>query len=371
MNPHKSVLEKRTRNLVSTLQTRDLDCAAVIPGANFYYLTGVHFHLMERPTVLFVSSDGSLHAVIPELEKGKWQAEGPECETVYWQDSDGFEHAFETVARSLHARKIGVEGQLMRVFESDALRAAFLNTTLTDAHHAISSIRLHKDESEISLLQRAIAISESALQKTIERVTSGMSEREIANRLKSLMLDEGADGFSFEPIALSGGMSADPHGTSSEERRLEPGDALLIDFGASFGGYNADITRTFFCRHVSDRHRAIYETVLAANAHGREIAGNAISAGVLDDRVTDVLRQSPFADMILHKTGHGLGLDVHEAPQIMTGSDAMLEPGMVFTIEPGLYRSGEIGVRIEDNLVIETGGNRTLTSFPRELTLIG
>jgi Xaa-Pro aminopeptidase len=385
MNPIQPVAEKRIQNLVSVLKDGGLDCAAVIPGANFYYLTGIHFHLMERPTVLFVSADGSLHAVMPELEKGKWQAEGPECETVYWQDSDGFADAFDKVARSMHARKIGVEGQLMRVFESHALQTAFPNITITDAHQAISSIRLLKDETEIALLQRAITISESALQRTIDGVLPGMSEKEIANRLKSLMLEEGADGFFFDPIVLSGGMAADPHGTPSEERKLSPGDAVLIDFGAAYGGYSADITRTFFCKSVSDGHQEIYEAVLAANARGRELASDKIDAGTLDDRVTDVLRQSPFADMILHKTGHGLGLDVHEAPQIMTGNDAMLEPGMVFTIEPGLYnepgmvftiepglyKAGEIGVRIEDDVVIETGGSRSLSSFPRELTLIG
>ena len=154
-------------------------------------------------------------------------------------------------------------------------------------------------------------------------------------------------------------------------RRSRPGDALLIDFGAKIEGFSADITRTFFCEHVDDRHAEIYETVRAANALGRRMAAPGVTAHELDTAVTDVLRASPFADMIVHKTGHGLGLDVHEAPQVMVGNHRKLEPGFVITIEPGLYGAGDVGVRIEDDVTITEDGARSLTSFPRELRLIG
>ena len=138
-------------------------------------------------------------------------------------------------------------------------------------------------------------------------------------------------------------------------RRSGPGDALLIDFGAKIEGFSADITRTFFCEHVDDRHAAIYETVRQANALGRRMAGPGVTAHELDTAVTGVLRASPFADMIVHKTGHGLGLDVHEAPQVMVGNRQRLEPGFVITIEPGLYGAGDVGVRIEDDVTITEG----------------
>jgi Xaa-Pro aminopeptidase len=184
------------------------------------------------------------------------------------------------------------------------------------------------------------------------------------------MLANGAHGFAFEPLVLAAGNAANPHGVPGD-RPLRPGDALLIDFGASFDGYNADITRTFFCQHVSDEHARIYETVLAANGHGRAIAGPDLTAHDLDMAVTGVLAASPFAGLIVHKTGHGLGMDVHEAPQIMRGNHKPLVPGTVFTIEPGLYRPGDVGVRIEDNVVTLPGGARSLTGFGRDLTLVG
>lgn len=366
-----SVLAERRERLAATLGENGLDAAALVPGPSFYYLTGIHFHLMERPTVLFVGADGRMHGVIPSLEKARWQAGLPDADTEYWQDSEGSGGAFSRIAARMKAERLGVEGQRMRVFESDLLRAHFGEATVRDAQASIAGIRLLKDAREIECQKKAIAISEAALRATIEQVRAGMSEREIQQRLLIAMLEAGAEGFAFEPIVLTGAMSADPHGEPSGERRLKTGDALLIDFGAAHGGYSADLTRTFFCGHVSDEHRAIYETVKQANAEGRARSAPGITAHDLDAATTDVLRASPFADLIVHKTGHGLGLDVHEAPHIMEGNHQDLLPGMVFTVEPGLYRAGDIGVRIEDNVLLTQDGSVSLSGFDRELTIIG
>jgi Xaa-Pro dipeptidase len=363
--------DARRQKLLAAMETSDAEAVAIVPGANFYHLTGAHFHLMERPTVLFVTRAGALHAVIPELEKARWQALAPEVETDYWQDSDGFDAAFASVARRLNASRIGVEGQRMRVFEAEALRRAFRDTPVLDAHAAISSIRLHKDEAEIAAMEKAIAISETALAATLESVRPGMSEWDVRGRLLAAMLAEGADGAAFDPIVLAGGAAADPHGSPSAERVLTKGDPLLIDFGAAWGGYNADITRTFFVGEASARHRAVYEAVLAANEKGRAIARPGLTMDELDRTVTGVLVEAGFADLVVHKTGHGLGQEVHEAPQVMKGNLQPAEPGMVVTIEPGLYRTDDVGVRIEDDVLITGDGCRSLSAFPRELTLVG
>jgi Xaa-Pro dipeptidase len=259
----------------------------------------------------------------------------------------------------------------MRVFEAEAILAAFAGARIIDAHAAISRMRLHKDEAEVVALRRAIAISEAALSATLAQAAAGMSETDFRQKLMAEMLAGGADGFSFDPIVLSGGASADPHGTPSPDRRLEKGQPLLIDFGAHWGGYAADITRTVFVGSASPAHRDIYEAVRAANALGRGIAAPGMTLDTLDRRVTESLRASGFPDLVLTKTGHGLGLDVHEAPQVMIGNLQVMEPGMVFTIEPGLYRPGDIGVRIEDDVVVTANGAESLTGFERALTLIG
>ena len=151
-------------------------------------------------------------------------------------------------------------------------------------------MRLHKDADEIAALRRAIAISETALSATLAAAAAGMSETDFRARLLAEMLAAGADGPSFDPIVLAGPASADPHGSPSPDRRLEAGQPLLIDFGAAWGGYFADITRTFFVGSASPEHRDIYEAVRAANALGREIAAPGMTLDALDRRVTESLR---------------------------------------------------------------------------------
>jgi Xaa-Pro dipeptidase len=365
------LFDERTQRLCAGLRRANLEAAAVVPGANFYYLTGVHFHLMERPTVLFVAADRSRHAVIPALERARWRAAMPDVDTLYWQDSDGFDAAFQLLARRFAPQRLGVEGQRIRFFESECLRRHFVGSALIDAHEIIASMRLCKDAAEIAAMRRAIEISERAWLKTVAEVKRGMSEAAVKQMLLGAMLAEGADGAAFDPIVLSGAAAADPHGAASGERMIGRGDALLFDFGAAWGGYNADITRTIFIETVSEEDRAIYEAVEAANELGRRIAAPGKSLDSVDRSVTDKLRSGGFPELIVHKTGHGLGLDVHEAPQVMIGNDQLLEPGMVITIEPGLYREGKVGVRIEDDVLIVPDGAVSLTSLDRSLLLVG
>jgi Xaa-Pro dipeptidase len=361
----------RLARLRAAMDREDLDAVALVPGANFYFLTGASFHLMERPTLVVVPREGPLFAVMPVLEGSRWQAAAPDASTSYWQDSDGYDGAFAELAGRIAPARIGVEGQRMRVFEAEALQRAFPQAKIVDAHAAISHMRLHKDASEVEALRRAIEISEAALAATIAGAAAGMSETDFRGRLVAEMLAAGADGLSFDPIVLAGGASADPHGTPSPDRRLERGQPLLVDYGAAWGGYLADVTRTFFVGSASPEHRDIYAAVLAANELGRSIAAPPMTLDTLDRRVTASLRDSGFADLVLTKTGHGLGLDVHEAPQVMIGNMTAMEPGMVFTIEPGLYRDGDVGVRIEDDVLVTPDGVDSLTSFDRSLTLIG
>jgi Xaa-Pro dipeptidase len=269
----------------------------------------------------------------------------------------------------MKVKRLGVEGQKMRVFEELALLMSLPDARIVDAHQVISAMRLKKDEDEIALLRRAIVLSEHALEATLAAVKVGVSEREIEKRLLQEMYAAGAEGLAFSPIVVAGAQAAEPHGHAGDYR-IRPGDTLLFDFGGAAGGYNADITRTFFVGEPPPEGRALYDTVYAANQLGREFARPGVPAGAVDDAVLSFLEKSPFVEGDLIKTGHGLGLDVHEAPQIMRGNDTVLEPGMVFTIEPGLYLEGRRGVRIEDDVVVTETGIESLTTFPRELRVL-
>lgn len=362
-----SALPNRRARAAELMRRAGLSAAAFVPGPNLVYLTGVHLHLMERPTIFVLCPDGGSHALMPALEREKWHAAMAEADTIYWDDADGPEAAFAALAERLGAGvALGVEGLRMRAAEYRALARHFGPDALADADSALAELRLLKDSREIDDLRRAIAISEAALGEVYDAGIGGQSERQISARLKASMLSHGATGFAFEPIVLSGGAAANPHGDTSG-RVVAPGDVLLIDFGASYGDMHADITRTVFCGHATDAHAAVYETVLAANHAGREAVQAGRPVGDVDAAATDRLQASPFADLILHKTGHGLGREVHEAPAVMRSNRELQRDGMVFTVEPGLYRPNDIGVRIEDNVVVTETGHDCLTQFNREI----
>lgn len=366
-----SGLSLRRDRAARLLRASGIGAAAFVPGPNFAYLTGVRLHLMERPTLFILTADGASFAMMPALERQKWSEAMPGVQTVYWDDATGPAGAFAWIASAvgLH-RSFGIEGLRMRASEFLALADQFGRDAVVDADPALSALRLLKDAGEITDLQRAIAISEAALGETLDAGIAGRREVDIASHLKTAMLAHGAAGFAFDPIVLSGYKAANPHGTP-DERIVAPGDVLLVDFGASFGDMHADITRTVFCAHATDEHAAIYDTVLRANKAGRGAVRGGVPVGDVDAAATDVLAASPFADMILHKTGHGLGRDIHEAPQVMRSNRDAQQAGMVFTIEPGLYRPGEIGIRIEDNVLVTDSGHVCLTSFNRELMTVG
>lgn len=365
-----SKLEARIKRAIQLIGNANLKAMAFVPGPNFSYLTGVELHLMERPTLFALGTDGKKIAIMPELERQKWSQAMPDATTFYWKDEIGPTQAFADFASALEYGPLGVEGLRMRTAEYLHLRQHWAETGLSDADAAISALRMCKDEGEISDLRKAISISETALSETLESLKAGETELAIAARLKQAMLSHGASGFSFDPIVLTGPESANPHGGASD-RQILPGQVLLIDFGASYGAMHADITRTVFCQYASDEHAAIYETVRKANAAGKEAINVGEPVENVDSAATGVLAASEFSDMILHKTGHGLGRDVHEAPQVMQGVKTPIEPGMVFTVEPGLYRENDIGVRIEDDVLITNNGYESLTTFPRELLTFG
>ena len=361
--------------LRNVLARTGLDALVLVPGANFRRVFAKDFHQMERPLAVIVPASGEPTAIVPHLEMGSFAAIGFPGQVFSWRDEEGYSGAFQAAAAALPQLKpgarIGVEGQRMRVFDLFALQKALPGAEFVDIHAEISAIRLHKTADEVELQRKAIRLSEAALEATLGEIKVGMTEVEIESILFRNLFSHGADGLSFAPIVAAGDNAAKPHAHARPDYRIKPGDALLFDFGGTHQGYSADITRTFFVKEVSEHDRAFYETVLAANEKGREVSRPGITASDVDDAVLKVLEQSQFAQFVRHKTGHGLGLDVHEAPQIMRGNTQKLEPGMVFTIEPGLYREGEAGVRIEDDVVVTETGIECLTSFPRDLRLVG
>ncbi len=349
-----------------------LDAIALVPGANLHYLTGIDFHLMERPLVVFFVPGSEPVAVVPSLEEARLAACGIPMTLFPWSDSEGSGAAFAAAAGvlKLRGKRVGVEELRMRVLEAHLLQEHLLGAALVPAGQALAVLRLRKDADAVRALREAIAISEAALEHLLGQVRPGLTEREVAGLLTVAQLERGGGKHPFEPIALAGPNCALPHGEPGE-RRLAVGEPLLLDFGTTARGYASDITRTFSVGKPSPRLVEVYEVVQAANEAGRAAAGPGVPAQDVDRATRRVIEDAGFGPYFTHRTGHGLGMEAHEGPNIVEGNAQVLEPGMVFTVEPGIYLPGEVGVRIEDNLLVTADSAESLTTFPRNLRVIG
>ena len=343
------------------------DALALVPGENMVYFTGLHFHLSERPIVALYTAQG-LSFIIPELEVAKLEARPDlEARRFAWRDSDGYEDAFAAAVRALSLDRGGLalDGQTLRYFEWRAFAAGGVTNPALDIGDLLLMTRAIKAPQEIESMRRAIQISEAALHATLEWAQPDMTERQIADRLSAEMLAGGAQGTAFL-LVLTGEKTGLPHGDTGD-RVWREGEFLLIDFGAMYQDYPADITRTFCAGEPTAKMKAMYDAVYAANQAARESAKPGMPCEALDAIARQVIEDAGFGEFFIHRLGHGLGLSVHELPNIVAGNDQELRPGMVFTIEPGVYVPGLGGVRIEDNVVVTESGIESLTSFPRDL----
>lgn len=234
----------------------------------------------------------------------------------------------------------------------------------------VEACRVVKDSEEIASIQRACQISDDALLAVLPQVSIGMTEREIARRLEGEMLARGADGLSFATIVAGGPHSAIPHHRPTE-RPLAPGELLLIDFGAEVDGYHADQTRTFVLGEPADWQREVHAVVAAAQAAGCEAARAGTHSDAVDAVARSIIVEAGMGDRFTHGLGHGVGLEIHEAPFVGPRSTGRLPAGSPVTIEPGVYLPDRGGVRIEDTIVVDEGPSRSLTTLPRDLVVLG
>jgi Xaa-Pro dipeptidase len=362
------MIEKRLQGLRQRQATDGLDCVALVPGANLRYLTSLNLSLSERPFVFFFPREGRPASILPILEAPRIEAHLTfEAELFTYSDEEGPQLAFERACRALNlaGKRLGVEFLNMRVLELKRLEQYAPGCQMLDAGRVLSELRIVKDAQEVEHMRQAIRMTEQALQEAANAIEPGRTDLEIAAELKIAFLRAGAQGMSFEPIVVAGPESALPHAVPSG-RLVEPGDLIVIDCGVTYQGYVADITRTFAAGPVAPQLERVYEIVKEANAAGRAAVRPGVSAQEVDRITRQVIAQAGYGEYFTHRTGHGLGLEVHEPPYIVEGNQELLQPGMTFTVEPGIYLPGQGGVRIEDDVLVTSQGAEILTTFPRD-----
>lgn len=278
-------------------------------------------------------------------------------------------------AAGVGVQRLGFESHVVTVDGLDALASEVGSAELVRASGTVEALREIKDAGEVALLRLACEAADAALTELVQRggLRPGRTEREVGRELEALMFDHGADGVSFETIVAAGANSAIPHHRPTEAV-LAAGDFVKIDFGALVGGYHSDMTRTFVLGRAADWQREIYDLVAAAQQAGRDALRPGTALAEVDAAARQMTADAGHDEHFGHGLGHGVGLQIHEAPGINATAVGTLRAGSVVTVEPGVYLPDRGGVRIEDTLVVpaETSGStpESLTRFPRELAIL-
>jgi Xaa-Pro aminopeptidase len=343
------------------------DAALITSLPNVRYLTGL---VSSNAAVLLPAGGPAVLATDSRYA----QAAARDCADLELVSERGTEIALAALAGRRGARTLAFEAQEVTVERYEALQELGRGPQLVPLGRAIEELRTVKDETEIALLTRACAITCTAFAGVLPLITAGRSERELALALERAMTDHGADGPAFASIVASGPNGATPHHAPGE-RRLEPGDLITIDCGARLGGYHADMTRTVALGEPAGWQREIYEVVAAAQLAGIAAAVPGADLEAVDAAARDLIAAAGYGECFQHGLGHGVGLEVHEAPIIGYGRTGTLMDRVPVTVEPGIYLPGKGGVRIEDTLVVRAGAGAAgaaeiLTATTKELLVL-
>ena len=351
--------EPRRQRLRALLAERDLDAALITSLVNVRYLTG----FTGSNAALLLTQDSALLAT-----------DGRYIEQSAQQSGDLERVIDRQCAAALLAQasgRVGFEAHVVTVADHTTLAGlAPTGVDLADVGLAVEGLRRIKDETEVAHLREACAIGDRALSRLLPEVRPGQTERQIARRLEALMYDEGAHALSFETIVAGGPNSAVPHHEPGD-RPLEAGDFLKCDFGAAYEGYHADMTRTFVVgAEPATWQRDLYALVRESQRAGRHALAPGASLPDIDRAARSVIEAAGYGEAFSHGLGHGVGLEIHEAPLIGYAATGTLDASTPVTVEPGVYLPGRGGVRIEDTLVVRPQGPELLTTSTKELLVV-
>ena len=364
--------EERLERLRRKLRAQRVGCAVLMPGPNLFYFTGLRMEPSERITLGFFPANSTKGPalLLPELERPRVEAEleagrAAPLKLYSYRDEEGPDEPLVQIVQDLQlgGRTLGVEFRGLRLLEASRLERHVPGGRIESLDSLLYELRSVKDPTEIERLRKALVLTEELFAELLAFFKPGRTEQELAKRFQILALERGFE-ISFEPIIASGPNGGSPHAVPTE-RALQPGDLVTVDVGVMWEDYYGDLTRNVALGKIDPELQKIHAIVEEANAAGREACKPGVPAQEVDRAARRVIEKAGYGPYFFHRTGHGLGLEVHEPPYMMEGSERLLEPGMVFTVEPGIYLPGQGGARVEDVMLITETGAETLTTLPR------
>ena len=356
-------MNERTRSLYARA-SRYADAVLILSKVNRFYFTGFD----ASDGALLIGKNGAVFFTDSRYTEAAEKKLGPDCV----MDSANLYETLAAIFAGDGVKTVALENDRLTMAEYETLRKKLPDTdfNVTDSlARDVNDLRAVKSEEEIEKITAAQRIAEQAFDHILTVIRPGITEREIALELEYHMLRNGADGLSFETIAVSGVNSSLPHGVPGQ-KKVQPGDFITMDYGALKDGYHSDMTRTVALGGVSEKQKKVYETVLAAQTASLETLADGTSGFDADKAARDVIVNAGFGRFFGHGTGHAVGVEIHELPRLSPKSEQILRAGNVVTVEPGIYLPGEFGVRIEDMALITADGCVNLTRCPKELIVL-
>jgi len=364
---------KKIEALSEWMKKEEIDFTFLTSTDNIFYFSGFYSDPHERLLALIIFPKEEPILVCPSMEKNDAIQAGWKYDIIGYRDT---ENPWDEIKQKVNARisktcKVALENDHMNVSRYNAIQASFpeINTFIA-VEETINKLRMVKSSDELSKIKEACKWADYAIEFGCSQIAEGKTEMEILAAIEYELKKKGIAKMSFSTMVLTGANGASPHGTPGETS-VKKGDLVLFDLGVVVDGYCSDITRTVAYGDISDKQKEIYDTVLKAQLAAIEASKPGVACSTIDLAARNIIKQAGYGDYFPHRLGHGLGMSVHEYPSLTETNPLLLQEGMVYTIEPGIYVPNVAGVRIEDDVYVTKDGIEVLTKFPKELQIIG
>ena len=361
----------KVNQLESYLNEFGIDAAFITNPDNVFYFSGFKSNPHERLLGVMVFKDAEPFLICPQMEMPDAKNAGWQGDIIGHADTDNSMSilAGAVAERTSSLSKFAIEKSHMTIERHDALTEAFGELEILAVDNRINAMRVIKDERELQILREAAELADYAIEVGAKSLKEGITEIEVMTEIELALKKRGVTHMSFETTVLSGPKAASPHGKTGD-RKIQKGDLVLFDLGVVHKGYCSDITRTLAFGEPNAEQIEVYNLVLQAELASLAAVKPGVTAAELDEAARNVIADAGYGEFFTHRLGHGLGISVHEFPSLHGSNNLVIESGMVFTLEPGVYVPGKIGVRIEDDVAVTETGVEVLTKYPKELQII-
>jgi len=364
-------MNERLKKLQAWMKENEIEVSFLTSTENVFYLSGFYSDPHERLLALAVFQEEEPFLVCPKMEVNDVKHSGWSQEIIGYSDIENpWEFIHSAIAKRIKAvGKTAIEKEHMNVERYEQLLKLFPNAVFISAEEKVRKLRMIKDAKELKIIEEACALADYAVEFGCSEISEGKTELDVLNAVEYALKKKGVTEMSFSTMVLTGKNAASPHGNPGSTK-IKKGDLVLFDLGVVVDRYCSDITRTVAYGDINDKQKEIYDTVLKAQLAAVEASKPGATAAEVDLTARKIIADAGYGEYFPHRLGHGLGISVHEYPSMTETNNLVIEEGMVYTIEPGIYVPEIAGVRIEDDIYITSNGAKILTQFPKELQII-